>query len=71
MVELKEVSTVDSMRLRWHRSSFSGGEGGGNDNCVEVAFSEALTTVRDSKNAAGPVLVLPAAAWKALRAKHR
>jgi hypothetical protein len=71
MVELrKDVSTVDSMRLRWRKSSFSGGEGGGNDNCVEVAFSGAMAALRDSKNAAGPILVLPTAAWKALLANR-
>lgn len=54
--------------LRWRKSSFSGGEGGGNDNCVEVALTTSETAVRDSKNTAGPILVLPATAWKALLA---
>jgi Domain of unknown function (DUF397) len=55
-------------QVRWRKSSFSGGEGGGNDNCVEVALSGSTTAVRDSKNAAGPILVLPATAWSALLA---
>lgn len=62
---------MDLAGLRWRRSSFSGGEGGGNDNCVEVAFIREATAVRDSKNAAGPALVLPAAAWTALLAVTR
>lgn len=54
------------MNARWRKSSFSGGTGGGNDNCVEVALVGNATAMRDSKNAAGPVLNLPTAAWKAL-----
>lgn len=57
---------MDRVGLRWRRSSFSGGTGGGNDNCVEVALAGSETSVRDSKNAAGPMLVLPAIAWSAL-----
>jgi hypothetical protein len=56
---------VDLNGLRWRKSSFSGGEGGGNDNCVEVALAGSAA-VRDSKNTAGPILVLPAATWRAL-----
>lgn len=52
--------------LRWRKSSFSGGEGGGNDSCVEIALTGAATAVRDSKNAGGPVLVLPMSALSAL-----
>jgi hypothetical protein len=62
---------MDSMRLRWRRSSFSGGTGGGNDNCVEVACAGSVAALRDSKNSAGPVLVLPTGAWKALLANNR
>jgi hypothetical protein len=71
VVELKEVSTVDLTVLRWRKSSFSGGSGSGNDNCVEVAFTGSVAALRDSKNTAGPVLVLPTAAWKALLADNR
>ncbi|GAB3468674.1 DUF397 domain-containing protein [Actinophytocola sediminis] len=60
------VSTVVFTRAEWRKSSFSGGTGGGNDNCVEVAFSGPATALRDSKNTAGPTLVVPATAWKAL-----
>lgn len=60
------MSTVDLSGMRWRKSSFSGGTGGGNDSCVEVTITDSMTAVRDSKNAAGPVLVLPAVAWAAL-----
>jgi uncharacterized protein DUF397 len=52
----------------WKKSSYS--QGGGSD-CVEVAFAEQdgvcarrAAAVRDSKNADGPILVLPAAGWR-------
>jgi hypothetical protein len=62
---------VDMTTLRWRKSSFSGGEGGGNDSCVEIAFAGEAAAVRDSKNTGGPVLVLPASAWSALLAATR
>lgn len=65
------MSTVDLAGAWWRKSSFSGGDGGGNDNCVEVAFSGPVAAFRDSKNAAGPVLLLPAAALSALLAATR
>lgn len=52
--------------MEWRKSSFSSGTGGGNDNCVEVARLDEVTAVRDSKNVAGPVLTIPAQAWRAL-----
>ena len=64
------MSTVDFKDARWRRSSFSGG-GGGDQNCVEVAFPSSATALRDSKNTAGPILVVPAAAWNALLATTR
>ena len=57
------MSTVD---LAWRKSSFSGGDGGGNDNCVEVALVGSAAALRDSKNSDGPALVVPAAGWRAL-----
>jgi len=62
------MSTVDLSGARWRKSSFSGGNGD-NDVCVEVAFAGQATALRDSKNSAGPVLVLPASAWVALLAE--
>ncbi|MFC7817789.1 DUF397 domain-containing protein [Streptomyces sp. NPDC057367] len=47
--------------LDWHKSSYSGGSGG---NCVEVAGGvPGVVPVRDSKLAAGPVVVVGSAAW--------
>jgi len=57
---------VDMTGLRWRKSSFSGGSGSGNDNCVEIAFAGPVTALRDSKNTDGPALVVPASAWSAL-----
>lgn len=49
--------------LKWFRSSYSGGNGGG--NCVEVARLEARRAVRDSKDPNGPKHVFDGAAWTA------
>ncbi|GAA2802432.1 DUF397 domain-containing protein [Streptomyces showdoensis] len=48
---------------RWRKSSYSGNTGG---ECVEVAdgFPGAVP-VRDSKDPAGPALIVGAAAWQA------
>ncbi|NBE55437.1 DUF397 domain-containing protein [Streptomyces boluensis] len=47
----------------WRKSSYSNGDGG---LCLEVRDGlPGLVPVRDSKNAEGPVLVFPAAAWGA------
>ncbi|MBB4909023.1 DUF397 domain-containing protein [Actinophytocola algeriensis] len=50
----------------WRKSSFSGGTGGGNDNCVEIALTDEAAAVRDSKNSCGPILALPVSALSAL-----
>ncbi|MBV7668524.1 DUF397 domain-containing protein [Streptomyces halstedii] len=48
---------------QWRKSSYSGTNGG---ECVEVADGIPTTVpVRDSKNPAGPVLLLGADAWQA------
>lgn len=49
------------MSTEWRKSSRSGSE----SNCVEVAFGEASTAVRDSKNPNGPVLAFPISSWEA------
>ncbi|MFD9287654.1 DUF397 domain-containing protein [[Kitasatospora] papulosa] len=47
----------------WRKSSYSGSTGG---DCVEVADGCAASVpVRDSKDPAGPVLVMSAGAWQA------
>jgi len=50
--------------VRWRKSSRSNGAGG---ECVEVAVITEGVGVRDSKNAAGPMLVVDPAGWDALR----
>jgi len=47
--------------MNWRKSSFSQGSG---SSCVEVALGDQGAAVRDSKNAAGPVLTLPAGPWR-------
>nr|WP_232836992.1 DUF397 domain-containing protein [Lentzea terrae] len=46
----------------WRKSSYSGNTDGGQE-CVEVAFAQAVR-VRDSKNAAGPELKFSVEAWQ-------
>jgi hypothetical protein len=60
------MSTVDLAGARWRRSSYSSGSGGGNSDCVEVAFGGQAAAIRDSKNATGPVLAVSATSWGAL-----
>lgn len=53
----------------WRKSSYSGGSGG---DCLEVATNfPGLVPVRDSKNPAGPRLVLRAETWSAFVADLR
>jgi hypothetical protein len=59
------MSTVDLVGARWRKSSYSNGESGA--ECVEVAFAGPAAALRDSKNPDGPVLILPATGWAALR----
>ncbi|MET8133853.1 MULTISPECIES: DUF397 domain-containing protein [unclassified Streptomyces] len=60
------MRAYDLSNARWRRSSHSNGEGG---NCVEVADqAPGVVPVRDSKVAAGPVLVIGADAWTAFLA---
>lgn len=58
------METDQSLKnARWRKSSYSGSTGG---ECVEVADGcVGAVPVRDSKNPAGPVLVLGASAWQA------
>ncbi|MFI9358097.1 DUF397 domain-containing protein [Streptomyces lydicus] len=48
--------------LSWHKSSYSGGDG---DDCIEIATCPTTVHVRDSKDADGPQLAVPAPAWAA------
>ncbi len=51
----------DLSRARWRKSSYSGNTG----NCVEVAITDSVVGVRDSKDSQGPVLVLTSDEWRA------
>jgi hypothetical protein len=58
-------SFVDSPGVRWLRSSYSTGA----NNCVETARPDTEVqagplAVRDSKNAAGPVLLFSPESWQ-------
>ncbi|MFH8785388.1 DUF397 domain-containing protein [Streptomyces roseoverticillatus] len=46
--------------LPWRKSSHSQGDG---SECVEVATLPRTVRIRDSKQAQGPQLAVPAAAW--------
>ncbi|MER5176926.1 DUF397 domain-containing protein [Streptomyces sp. NPDC002896] len=47
--------------LLWFRSSYSNGAGG---ECVECAHTVDGALIRDSKQAAGPVVAFRAGAWR-------
>ncbi|HEX3790493.1 MAG TPA: DUF397 domain-containing protein [Pseudonocardiaceae bacterium] len=53
------VSASETEFLVWRKSSRSGG---GND-CVEMAVTEKVTAVRDSKNSTGPRLTFGPLSW--------
>lgn len=51
----------DPSAATWHKSSYSGGDGG---DCLEVASGHpTLIPVRDSKNPLGPKLTFRSEAW--------
>ncbi|GAA1513771.1 hypothetical protein GCM10009677_53650 [Sphaerisporangium rubeum] len=55
----------DLTSATWTKSSYSGGNGG---NCVEIAsLAGGRRGVRDSKDPAGPVLVVGTDGWHAFR----
>ena len=53
---------MDLSDAQWRKSSRSGG--GGDGNCVEVAFVSEAVAVRDSKDPGGPALAFPAGSWR-------
>jgi hypothetical protein len=59
-------SESDCVEVAWRKSSFSESS---QSACVEVAFAPAGVAVRDSKNAAGPMLIVDEAGWRALTAR--
>ena len=60
---------IDLSRAVWHKSSYSGGNGG---QCVEVATNlSGIVAVRDSKDPEGAVLFFTPGEWDAfVRAVH-
>ncbi|TXC98763.1 DUF397 domain-containing protein [Streptomyces sp. ISID311] len=53
------MNTTD---LDWFKSSYSSG---GDGDCIEIATSPTTIHIRDSKDADGPQLAVPAQAWAA------
>jgi hypothetical protein len=53
---------MDLSRAEWRKASYSSSNGG---QCVEVALAPSAVAVRDSKDPAGPNLVVLAAEWGA------
>ncbi|HEV8556956.1 MAG TPA: DUF397 domain-containing protein [Actinophytocola sp.] len=51
---------MDLAQAHWRKSTYSGPE----TECVEVAFGASEVGVRDSKNSASGVLVLPKPTWR-------
>jgi hypothetical protein len=49
--------------LVWRKSGRSSGEG---TECVEVALPPEAAAIRDSKQPAGPVLLVPRSTWSSL-----
>ena len=54
----------DGNGIVWRTSSYTGGQG----NCIEVAPTASTVLVRDTKDREGPVLAVPATAWRAFLA---
>jgi hypothetical protein len=60
---------MDLTRAEWHKSSYSGANGG---QCVEVAVNlPEIVALRDSKNPSGPALMVEPQAFAALLAGIR
>lgn len=55
------MHTPDLANAKWFKSSRSNANG----TCVEVAITDTVVAMRDSKDRSGPALAFPAAAWTA------
>ncbi|MGC0332279.1 hypothetical protein RKD23_005269 [Streptomyces sp. SAI-170] len=53
---------MENREIQWRKSTYSGDQGG---DCLEVSGCPATVSVRDSKNPAGPVLILRPAVFSA------
>ena len=51
---------TDLSKLRWHKSSYSSGNGG---NCIEVAETPTTVLVRDTQHRNLGYLVFPLTEW--------
>ncbi|GHD91354.1 DUF397 domain-containing protein [Streptomyces naganishii] len=60
----KSTREYDLTWAGWHKSSYSGGEGG---NCLEMAHIQGILipVIRDSKTPLGPKLTFRTEAWSA------
>ncbi|HEX3779058.1 MAG TPA: DUF397 domain-containing protein [Pseudonocardiaceae bacterium] len=58
----------DCVEVAWRKSSYSGATEHG--NCVEVAVGEDGVALRDSKNAAGPMLTFAVSDWRTFLASN-
>lgn len=56
------MTASDLTAVRWIKSSYSGNNG----SCVEVSAVADRLAARDSKNPAGPVLVVPVESFRSL-----
>ncbi|GAA3815282.1 hypothetical protein GCM10022403_056080 [Streptomyces coacervatus] len=59
---MKHSKGIDLSSVAWRKSSYSDEEGA---DCVEIADLPGTVPVRDSKNPAGPILLVPTPAWTA------
>lgn len=50
-----------SLAPHWFKSSYSGGSG---TECVECAYTNELTLIRDSKDPTGPIVTVRTQAWQ-------
>ncbi|MFC5749517.1 DUF397 domain-containing protein [Actinomadura rugatobispora] len=54
---------VDASRIRWRKASRSSGTG---SDCVEIADVANTIAVRDSRDPAGPKILVTRAGWREL-----
>ena len=57
------MTTDDSIRFTWRKSTRSSGSGDGSGDCVEVALTCGGIGLRDSKDPNGPVLTVSSRGW--------
>lgn len=60
---MNPTAPADLSTATWRKSTRSSG---GGSNCVEVAHLPGLIAIRDSKNPAGPALIITSVAFRKL-----